>query len=67
MAAKAVAGEVAARAMPVGVFLGEVIAIVVASEVHAEIGKGDSLRLLSIALSLVNLADQTGIHITSFP
>jgi hypothetical protein len=52
MTAEPPQGEKVARAVPLPLFVGENMTIVVTPEIYSKIGEGDTVFLLSIALGL---------------
>ena len=57
-------GEEMARAMPFSFFIGEGIVIMLAAKIYREIGEGDPVSLLSIALGFFYFTNQAGLHDT---
>jgi hypothetical protein len=52
--------------MPVFVLQPYLVGVILSSEVHPEAGKTDAVPLLSVKLGLLDLADETRLHVSSF-
>jgi hypothetical protein len=66
MATEAPSGKEVAGAVPVFVLQPHVVGVILSSEVHPEARKADAIPLLSVALGLLDLADETRLHLSSF-
>ena len=65
MAAHVPGGEETAVASEDVVVIGDVVALVGASEAKAEVIELDPVGLFSVGLGLLNLSDEAGLHVLS--